>query len=189
MFPYLFSQYPMLQSCLIHMYNAKNPDARISAPGKAELTKAMVIVERLRHTSNSGQHLYNLLQLVMTKLNIDYGRISTEDSKPSSTNDSDSTSSFVRPTIPRKTSDVGRGTTGPRRRSGNSSPVSSRSPSQTPDMARNASSERCNAAVRQIFQTTTRSPDQINADMQGAEHIASKCSLTRNYHSNGMIKF
>ncbi|CAO0799435.1 unnamed protein product [Mucor circinelloides] len=107
MFPYSFSLYPVLQCCLIHMYNTKNPDARLSAPAKADLTKGIALISRLRAMSSTAQRLYRLLKTIMNNKEIEVAvpPSDSEDSVRSRDNSVDST------TIPSRLSDVGRGTT------------------------------------------------------------------------------
>lgn len=84
MFPYCFSLYPILQFCLIHIYNTRNPDGRISAPAKADLTKAVGLVERLYEVSNNARLLHGLLRLVMDNLGIVVSETeSQQEQKPS----------------------------------------------------------------------------------------------------------
>lgn len=106
MFPYSFSLYPVLQCCLIHMYNTKNPDARLSAPAKADLTKGIALISRLRSMSSTAQRLYRLLKTIMNNKEIEVAvpPSDSEDSVRSRDNSVDSTS------IPSRMSDVGRGT-------------------------------------------------------------------------------
>ncbi|RCH83372.1 hypothetical protein CU097_003453, partial [Rhizopus azygosporus] len=71
MFPYSFSLYPVLQCCLILMYNTKNPDARISAPAKADLVKGINMISRVRVVSSTAKRLYNLLKTIMGQQKIE----------------------------------------------------------------------------------------------------------------------
>ncbi|GAA5810491.1 hypothetical protein MFLAVUS_003913 [Mucor flavus] len=105
MFPYSFSLYPVLQCCLIHMYNTKNPDARISAPAKADLTKGIAFISRLRAMSSTAQRLYRLLKTIMDNKEIEVSvpASDSEDSIRSRDNSVDSSSMSTR------ISDVGRG--------------------------------------------------------------------------------
>lgn len=106
MFPYSFSLYPVLQCCLIHMYNTKNPDARLSAPAKADLTKGIALISRLRSMSSTAQRLYRLLKTIMNNKEIEVAvpPSDSEDSVRSRDNSVDSTA------VPTRVSDVGRGT-------------------------------------------------------------------------------
>ncbi|KAI8641226.1 fungal-specific transcription factor domain-containing protein [Parasitella parasitica] len=105
MFPYSFSLYPVLQCCLIHMYNTKNLDARISAPAKADLTKGITLISRLRAMSSTAERLYRLLKTIMNNKEIEVAvpPSDSEESVRSRDNSIDST------TIPSRLSDVGRG--------------------------------------------------------------------------------
>ncbi|KAI9485279.1 MAG: fungal-specific transcription factor domain-containing protein [Benjaminiella poitrasii] len=103
MFPYSFSLYPVLQCCLILMYNTKNPDARTSAPAKADLLKGMALIYRLRSMSNTAQRLYRLLKTIMNNRGIDV-------SAPSDSEENNGNNNNISPTIiPSRISDVGRG--------------------------------------------------------------------------------
>ncbi|KAI7904471.1 fungal-specific transcription factor domain-containing protein [Cokeromyces recurvatus] len=103
MFPYSFSLYPVLQYCLIHMYNTKNPDTRISTSAKADLSKGIALIYKLRSMSNTAQRLYRLLKTIMNNKGIDVTTTSSE--FENSNND-------ISPTIiPSRLSDVGRGNT------------------------------------------------------------------------------
>ncbi|KAI7878527.1 hypothetical protein K492DRAFT_238527 [Lichtheimia hyalospora FSU 10163] len=73
MFPYAFNIYPIFQFCLIHIYNSRNPDGRISAPGRTELRKAMAVVERLRSMSTASRMLYDVVGLITEALQADLG--------------------------------------------------------------------------------------------------------------------
>lgn len=73
MFPYAFNIYPIFQFCLIHIYNARNPDGRISAPGRTELRRAMGVVERLRSMSTASKMLYDVVGLITEALQADLG--------------------------------------------------------------------------------------------------------------------
>jgi hypothetical protein len=97
MFPYSFSLYPVLQCCLIHMYNTKNPDARLSAPAKTDLAKGIALISKLRTMSTTAQRLYSLLQTIMNNRDIDVN----EEKLKSRDNSVDG--------VPTKVSDVGRG--------------------------------------------------------------------------------
>jgi hypothetical protein len=105
MFPYSFSLYPVLQCCLIHMYNTKNPDARLSAPAKADLTKGIALISRLRSMSNTAQRLYRLLKTIMNNKEIEVP-VPPSDSEESVRSRDNSVGS---PSIPSRVSDVGRG--------------------------------------------------------------------------------
>ncbi|KAF7727016.1 Transcriptional activator of fatty acid utilization [Apophysomyces ossiformis] len=107
MFPYSFSLYPVLQCCLIHMYNTKNPDARISSPAKADLAKGLDLVDRLRQMSNSAKKLHTLLSIIMDNKDIDVSTSQSEqdEHKKSVSNGSEN----VNVSFATRLSDVGRG--------------------------------------------------------------------------------
>ncbi|RCH91478.1 hypothetical protein CU098_000168, partial [Rhizopus stolonifer] len=108
MFPYSFSLYPVLQCCLIHMYNTKNPDIRISQPAKVDLTKGMALISRLRTMSSTAQRLYLLLKTIMDNNEIEVSSVATSDFDESARSRNNSIDSSA---IPSRISDVGRGTT------------------------------------------------------------------------------
>ncbi|KAI8975002.1 fungal-specific transcription factor domain-containing protein [Pilobolus umbonatus] len=101
MFPYSFSLYPVLQCCLIHIYNTKNPDPLISSPAKALLIKGIAVISKLRVMSNTAQKLYQLLNSLAEKQGIETSVTTTE--RSSHSND-DYVNNFRL-----RTSDVGRG--------------------------------------------------------------------------------
>lgn len=105
MFPYSFSLYPVLQCCLIHMYNTKNLDARISAPAKADLTKGISLISKLRAMSSTAQRLYRLLKTIMDnkEIEVPVHASDSEDSIRSRDNSVDASAMSTR------ISDVGRG--------------------------------------------------------------------------------
>lgn len=105
MFPYSFSLYPVLQCCLIHMYNTKNLDARLSAPAKADLTKGIALISRLRAMSSTAQRLYRLLKTIMNNKEIEVA-VPPSDSEESVRSRDNSIDSTI---IPSRLSDVGRG--------------------------------------------------------------------------------
>ncbi|KAI7865279.1 fungal-specific transcription factor domain-containing protein [Spinellus fusiger] len=70
MFPYSFGLYPVLQCCLIHMYNTKNPDPNISALAKADLTLGIQLVDSLQEMSSSARRLHGLLTVIMSNKDI-----------------------------------------------------------------------------------------------------------------------
>ncbi|OAD66390.1 fungal-specific transcription factor [Phycomyces blakesleeanus NRRL 1555(-)] len=74
MFPYSFGLYPVLQCCLIHMYNTKNPDIRISSPAMSDLAKGLALVERLQEMSSTARRLHGLLSIVMSNKDIEVGK-------------------------------------------------------------------------------------------------------------------
>ncbi|KAI8880203.1 hypothetical protein K501DRAFT_275782 [Backusella circina FSU 941] len=97
MFPYSFSLYPVLQCCLIHMYNTKNPDARLSTPAKTDLAKGIALISKLRTMSTTAQRLCSLLKTIMNNRDIDVNeeKLRSRDSSADG--------------MPTKVSDVGRG--------------------------------------------------------------------------------
>ncbi|KAG1453307.1 hypothetical protein G6F56_007608 [Rhizopus delemar] len=105
MFPYSFSLYPVLQCCLILMYNTKLSDAKISVPAKMDLAKGIDLISKLRTMSNTAQRLYVLLKTVMNHKNIE---ISTA-SDPEETRHSSQSNKIETSSIPSRISDVGRG--------------------------------------------------------------------------------
>ena len=104
MFPYSFSLYPVLQCCLILMYNTKNPDARVSGPAKLELGNGMALLKRLHEMSSTASKLYSLLNTIMSNLDVDVGA-SHSDVDESQRIDSD----LDNIKMPHRVSDVGRG--------------------------------------------------------------------------------
>ncbi|KAI8370961.1 fungal-specific transcription factor domain-containing protein [Blakeslea trispora] len=108
MFPYSFSLYPVLQCCLIHMYNTKSPDIRISQPAKADLTKGMALISRLRSMSSTAQRLYRLLKTIMSNNEIEVSSVAASESDDASVRSRDN--SVDNSAIPSRVSDVGRGT-------------------------------------------------------------------------------
>ncbi|KAG1224297.1 hypothetical protein G6F35_004110 [Rhizopus arrhizus] len=112
MFPYSFSLYPVLQCCLILMYNTKLSDAKISAAAKADLAKGIGMISRLRTMSNSAQRLYVLLKTVMSHKGIEVSVASdSEEPKPFFQEGDSMNSPTPTPpsTVPSRLSDVGRG--------------------------------------------------------------------------------
>ncbi|KAI8059619.1 fungal-specific transcription factor domain-containing protein [Gongronella butleri] len=65
MFPYAFSLYPVLQCCLIQMYNAKSSEVRISEPAKIDLGRGLALINRLKKMSFNADKLQNLLETLM----------------------------------------------------------------------------------------------------------------------------
>ncbi|KAG0167090.1 Transcriptional activator of fatty acid utilization [Apophysomyces sp. BC1034] len=107
MFPYSFSLYPVLQCCLIHMYNTKNPDARISSPAKADLAKGLDLVDRLRQMSNSAQKLHSLMTIIIENKDIDVSTAQSEQDEQKKTGANGLEN--VNSSFPTRVSDVGRG--------------------------------------------------------------------------------
>ncbi|KAI8148412.1 fungal-specific transcription factor domain-containing protein [Fennellomyces sp. T-0311] len=69
--PYAFSLYPVLQCCLILMYNTKNQDPHISIAAKEDLEKGIGLVDRIHEASSTSQTLKVLLHSIMDNKNID----------------------------------------------------------------------------------------------------------------------
>ncbi|KAI8339411.1 fungal-specific transcription factor domain-containing protein [Chlamydoabsidia padenii] len=65
MFPYAFSLYPILQCCLIHMYNTKNSDTKIAGPAKVDLIAGLGLINRLKKMSPNAEKLHDLLETIM----------------------------------------------------------------------------------------------------------------------------
>ncbi|CAO3617731.1 unnamed protein product [Cunninghamella echinulata] len=63
--PYSFSLYPVMQCCLIHIYNIDHPDIQISNSAKIDLEKGMDLLDRLRDMSSSAKKLNILLQNIL----------------------------------------------------------------------------------------------------------------------------
>ncbi|KAI7882626.1 hypothetical protein K492DRAFT_176123 [Lichtheimia hyalospora FSU 10163] len=114
MFPYLFNVYPILQFCLIHLYNARNPDVRISTAGRKDLRKALQFVERVKNISSRTKSLHDVVQLIMKNLGGDL-QLSSSHSSPIGTSHHSPRREPVSTTVgvPRKVSDVGRGSNPP----------------------------------------------------------------------------
>jgi phage-related minor tail protein len=100
------------------MYNTKNLDARISAPAKADLTKGLQLMSKLRAMSSTARRLYGLLRTIMDnkEIEVPVPASDSEESIKSRDNSIDST------TIPSRVSDVGRGGNSMRSNSGHSHP-------------------------------------------------------------------
>lgn len=80
--PYAFSLYPVLQFCLIHMYNTKSSDPSISATAKNELEKGITLLDRIHGASSTAYTLRELLHKVMNNKNIDIKATSEEEDAP-----------------------------------------------------------------------------------------------------------
>ncbi|CAO3590220.1 unnamed protein product [Absidia cylindrospora] len=104
MFPYAFSLYPVLQCCLIHMYNTKNPDTKIAGPAKVDLTTGLALINRLKKMSHNAHKLHFLLETIMENnsiiLNQGYDMDDLQQAMVAT----------VKGTVPSRISDVGRGT-------------------------------------------------------------------------------
>ena len=114
MFPYLFNVYPIFQFCLIHLYNARNSDVRISTAGRKDLRKALQFVERVKNISSRTKSLHDVVQLIMKNLGGDI-QLSNSHSSPIGNSHHSPRREPVSTTagVPRKVSDVGRGSNPP----------------------------------------------------------------------------
>lgn len=108
MFPYLFNVYPIFQFCLIHLYNARNPDVRISTAGRKDLRKALQFVERVKNISSRTKSLHDVVQLIMKNLGGDI-QLSSNHSSPINHHSPRREPVSTTAGVPRKVSDVGRG--------------------------------------------------------------------------------
>ncbi|KAI8339459.1 fungal-specific transcription factor domain-containing protein [Chlamydoabsidia padenii] len=63
--PYSFSLYPVMQCCLIHIYNTRNMDPQIARMAKVDLEKGMNLLGQLKDMSNSARKLHVLLQNII----------------------------------------------------------------------------------------------------------------------------
>ncbi|KAI8391513.1 fungal-specific transcription factor domain-containing protein [Radiomyces spectabilis] len=107
MFPYSFSLYPVLQCCLILMYNTKNPDARISAPAKDDLAKGLTLINSLSTMSHTAEKLNGLLTTIMSNKDVDVSvKQADADADKKKKNQLDG----IKTNLPSRLSDVGRGT-------------------------------------------------------------------------------
>lgn len=115
MFPYLFNVYPILQFCLIHLYNARNSDVRISTAGRKDLRKALQFVERVKNISSRTKSLYDVVQLIMKNLGGDLQLSSSSSHSSPIGHHASPRREPVSTTagVPRKVSDVGRGSNPP----------------------------------------------------------------------------
>ncbi|KAI9008784.1 fungal-specific transcription factor domain-containing protein [Phycomyces nitens] len=108
MFPYSFGLYPVLQCCLIHMYNTKNPDIRISSPAMSDLAKGLALVNRLQEMSSTARRLHLLLSIVMDNKDIEVGKtLDTNDDRKNSSQKQTEPETNRSAAI--RVSDVGRG--------------------------------------------------------------------------------
>ncbi|ORY97249.1 fungal-specific transcription factor domain-domain-containing protein [Syncephalastrum racemosum] len=80
--PFATTFYPVLQCCLIHMYNTKHSDPYISAAAKAELENGIRLLNRFKGASSTGDTLRTLLHNVMNNKNIDVRATSEEQDAP-----------------------------------------------------------------------------------------------------------
>lgn len=76
--PYAFSLYPVIQCCLIHVYNTKNPEPRISAAAKADLERGIALMDRLHGMSSTAQKMRAILHSIMNNKNIELTTTPTE---------------------------------------------------------------------------------------------------------------
>ncbi|KAI8076755.1 fungal-specific transcription factor domain-containing protein [Halteromyces radiatus] len=110
MFPYAFSLYPVLQCCLIHMYNTKNPDTRIAGPAKVDLATGLNLINRLKKMSHNANKLHSLLETIMENnsiiLNQNHDMDSSQRTSPKTTT---ATNTHNKNIVPSRISDVGRG--------------------------------------------------------------------------------
>ncbi|KAI9494424.1 fungal-specific transcription factor domain-containing protein, partial [Zychaea mexicana] len=70
MLPYCFNITPVLQLALIHIYNSRNPDGRISAPSKIYFRKTFELVSKIRPMSKRANQLYTVLEFIIDQMNI-----------------------------------------------------------------------------------------------------------------------
>ncbi|KAI9314766.1 fungal-specific transcription factor domain-containing protein [Dichotomocladium elegans] len=70
--PYAFSLYPVLQCCLILMYNTKNCDVSISSAAKADLQRGIDLIDRIHKLSSTARKLKTLLHSIIDNKNIDW---------------------------------------------------------------------------------------------------------------------
>lgn len=110
MFPYAFSLYPVLQCCLIHMYNTKNPEPRIAGPAKVDLATGLGLINRLKKMSHNANKLHSLLETIMENNSISLHQGHDTMDERRSTSPSTSTTGGAKTTaFPSRVSDVGRG--------------------------------------------------------------------------------
>ncbi|KAI8979718.1 fungal-specific transcription factor domain-containing protein [Mycotypha africana] len=109
MFPYSFSLYPVLQCCLILIYNTKNPDKRLSASAKADLVKGMTAISRLKIMSSTARRLHQLLKTIMNNNEIEVSVPASDMDDSTSVSNRSRDNSLDAMQIPAHTSDVGRG--------------------------------------------------------------------------------
>ncbi|ORX60723.1 hypothetical protein DM01DRAFT_1332845 [Hesseltinella vesiculosa] len=117
MFPYAFSLYPVLQCCLIQMYNTKNPDARISDQAKLDLVTGLSLINRLKKMSFNADKLHSLLETLMENNGIELPPLDEviKTSKDSSARPPAGARMPSSSPIPTRLSDVGRGSSQPQR--------------------------------------------------------------------------
>ncbi|KAG2177747.1 hypothetical protein INT43_002994 [Umbelopsis isabellina] len=80
-FSWHFNLYSVLHSGLMCVYNAKNPDARISTRAKSDLAKCVGLLKRVRNMSASAMKIDSLVHNMMKLQEVDItGYDSSEDS-------------------------------------------------------------------------------------------------------------
>lgn len=67
--PYSFSLYPVMQCCLIHIYNTRNTDPQITRMAKTDLEKGMNLLAQLQDMSSSARKLHVLLRNIIDNTN------------------------------------------------------------------------------------------------------------------------
>ncbi|KAI9310661.1 fungal-specific transcription factor domain-containing protein [Dichotomocladium elegans] len=72
---YAFSLYPVLQCCLVLMYNTKSHDPRIAQAAKEDLQRAFELIDRIQDVSGWARKLKILLHSILDNRNIDYLRV------------------------------------------------------------------------------------------------------------------
>ncbi|KAI8089729.1 fungal-specific transcription factor domain-containing protein [Halteromyces radiatus] len=68
--PYSFSLYPVMQCCLIHIYNTRSTDTQISRAAKLDLNRGMDLLDKLQYMSSSAKKLNILLRNIIDNNNI-----------------------------------------------------------------------------------------------------------------------
>ncbi|ORZ17359.1 fungal-specific transcription factor domain-domain-containing protein [Absidia repens] len=63
--PYSFSLYPVMQCCLIHIYNTQNADPQIAKAAQLDLNKGMDLLSYLQDMSSSAKRLNILLRNII----------------------------------------------------------------------------------------------------------------------------
>ncbi|CAO3579607.1 unnamed protein product [Absidia cylindrospora] len=117
MFPYAFSLYPVLQCCLIHMYNTKNPDTRVAGPAKVDLATGLGLINRLKKMSHNANKLHSLLETIMENNSIflnqghdlDDGQRHSTSPTTYNIKGENMVGNIKNSTVPTRVSDVGRG--------------------------------------------------------------------------------
>lgn len=70
MCPYSFTLYPIMQFGLIHMYNAKNVDPKISFAAKMYLKQGTELLERLQHMSKTASRMYTVFKSITENVDL-----------------------------------------------------------------------------------------------------------------------